>query len=360
MLIGLFVFVLGAVVGSFLNVCIHRLPRGLRIDQPRRSFCPRCEYRIPWYCNIPLLSWLALRGRCANCGAGISLRYFVVELLTALAFLALWLVFPADEAAAYWVLACLLVVATFIDFEHFIIPDSITWGGVAAGLACSALAPGLMNAESHLVSALWSLAGAAAGYFTLWGVVEGGKLLFGRKRIAFEKSEPFQWVRDGDDATLTLGGECLQWSELFARASDELIIETSGAATADGAACRNRPLRFRYDRLASEEPAIALDRTDSIKGVASAIVIPREAMGFGDVKFIAAIGAFLGWQAVFFTIFAASVVGALVGVASILGGHREWSAKIPFGPYLALGAMVWLFAGPQLLEWYLQLLAPPV
>jgi leader peptidase (prepilin peptidase)/N-methyltransferase len=96
-----------------------------------------------------------------------------------------------------------------------------------------------------------------------------------------------------------------------------------------------------------------------IEGEVTEVTLPREAMGFGDVKFMACIGAFLGWKAVFFTVMTASVVGAIVGVGTMLVGRREWSAKIPFGPYLALGALVWLFAGPELVSWYMNMVMPP-
>ena len=119
-------------------------------------------------------------------------------------------------------------------------------------------------------------------------------------------------------------------------------------------------LTFFYNRVIVKGAEFPLDKLDMISGTVSEVTIPREAMGFGDVKFIAAIGAFLGWQAVFFTIMSASVVGAFVGVAAILAGKREWSAKIPFGPYLALGALVWLFAGREIVNWYLHRFSPPL
>jgi leader peptidase (prepilin peptidase)/N-methyltransferase len=116
-------FVLGCITGSFLNVCIHRLPLGMSIVSPR-SHCPHCKYAIPWYLNLPLITWLALRGRCKNCGAPISPRYFIVELLTGVAFLGCWLVFgnaghPLESlplALVYAVFLAGLIVATFIDF----------------------------------------------------------------------------------------------------------------------------------------------------------------------------------------------------------------------------------------------------
>src|SRR5438067_8572140 len=144
-----FAFALGAVVGSFLNVCIYRLPLDLSVNKPRRSFCPSCKKQLTWYQNIPLLSWLFLRGKCASCGAGIAFRYFAVELLTALLFLCVWKTFPWPMAIAYWVFVSLLIAATFIDFEHFIIPDEITIGGMIAGIVASLAVSDLMETASR-------------------------------------------------------------------------------------------------------------------------------------------------------------------------------------------------------------------
>src|SRR5438270_6796489 len=130
-------FVLGAVVGSFLNVCVYRLPLDLSVNKPRRSFCPACKKPIPWHQNLPLISWLALRGRCANCGSKIAFRYFAVELITAVLFLEIWQCFSWPMAIAHWIFVSLLIVGTFIDFEHFIIPDQVTIGGTVAGLVAS-------------------------------------------------------------------------------------------------------------------------------------------------------------------------------------------------------------------------------
>src|SRR5207245_9161692 len=121
-----FAFVFGACIGSFLNVCIYRLPLNLSVNQPRRSFCPSCKRQIPWHQNLPLVSWLVLRGRCANCGARIAFRYFLVELLTTFFFLVIWKAFPWPIAIAYWVFIALVMAATLIDFQRFIIPSDIT------------------------------------------------------------------------------------------------------------------------------------------------------------------------------------------------------------------------------------------
>ncbi len=125
---------IGGIVGSFLNACIYRLPRGISLNEPRRSFCPLCLHAIPWHENVPVLSWFLLRGRCSSCGAKISFRYPLVELLTALLFFLVGVRFGFPLAAVYWVFVALLLTATFIDLEHFLIPDEITVGGIAMGL----------------------------------------------------------------------------------------------------------------------------------------------------------------------------------------------------------------------------------
>ena len=353
-----FAFVLGAVVGSFLNVCIYRMPIGLSVNEPRRSFCPHCKNQIPWHQNLPLISWILLRGKCAKCGCGIPFRYFGVELLTALLFLAVWLKFQPPAAwmhtLPYWIFASLLIVATFIDFEHFIIPDEITWGGTAAGIVLSLAVPTLMDTKSHWIGGLRSFLGAATGFATLWAVVELGKLAFGKKRITFDPPASFTWTRIGDDADLKVGDDSMKWSDLFSREKDRLLMKCT-VADIKGKRYEGVTLNFFYNRVIVEGAEFPLEKLDTISGMVSEITIPREAMGFGDVKFIAAIGAFLGWQAVFFTIMSASLIGSVVGVGAILARRREWSAKIPFGPYLALGALLWLFAGSAIIAWYLDL-----
>ncbi|MEO5717410.1 MAG: A24 family peptidase, partial [Chthoniobacterales bacterium] len=304
-----------------------------------------------------LFSWLALRGKCAQCGSKIAFRYFAVELLTALLFLAVWLVFPWKIALVYWVFVSLLIAATFIDFEHFIIPDEITIGGTVAGVLASLALPALMLETSRLQAGAWSLGSAALGYGLLWLVLEGGKKAFGKRRIRLEAPTPFSWVRSGDDAEFVVGEERELWSEHFARENDRMLLECD-AAEVDGRAFGNTTLQFHYNRLAIGEENFQLDQVDRIAGVVRELQIPREAMGRGDLKFLAAIGAFLGWRAVLCSIFAGSLLGSLVGLTSMVAGRRAWSAKIPFGPYLALGALLWMFFGPQLLDWYVGLLAP--
>jgi leader peptidase (prepilin peptidase)/N-methyltransferase len=369
LLFSVFAFVLGAVVGSFLNVCIYRLPLDLSINQPRRSFCPICKNPIPWHQNLPLLSWVFLRGRCANCGAKIAFRYFAVELLTALLFLAVWRSFPWQIAIAYWIFVSLVIAATFIDFEHFIIPDQITIGGAIVGIVASVLVPQLMSTDSRVAALIRSALAAALGYIILWIVLEGGKIAFGKKRIRLDAPTPFRWTRHEDDADFVVGEERSLWSDHFARESDRLFLYCHEAKIDNpeiiGAreSVRSRSygevtLDFHYNRVKVGDEEISLDQVSEISGVAHALQIPREAMGRGDLKFLAAIGAFLGWRGVLFSLLGGSLVGSVVGLVTLVVGKRVWSAKLPFGPYLALGALIWMFFGDELVRWYTGLLNP--
>jgi leader peptidase (prepilin peptidase) / N-methyltransferase len=262
------VFTFGAVIGSFLNVCVHRMPLEESIVTPP-SHCPHCHERIRWSDNIPLVSYLALRGKCRHCGAKISPRYFLIELLTAVLFLLMWLKLTEWDHAPvhgiyflkgpiYWMVIAGLIVATFIDFEHYIIPNEITFGGLIVGLLLSAVYPPLMDADTIKLSLMRSLLGAVVGGVSLLTVAMVGKLIF-----------------------------------------------------------------------------------------------RKEAMGMGDVKLLAAIGAFFGWQSTLFTILVSSLLGGVVGLVLVLGRRKGWESRIPYGPYIAFGAMLWMFCGHEIVNWYL-------
>lgn len=261
------VFVFGAAVGSFLNVCIHRMPNEESIVSPP-SHCPHCGQRIRWTDNIPLISFVALRGKCRHCRAPITPRYVLVEFLTAILFLWVWLKLTPWEhpplygidfikAPIYWLVIAGLIVATFIDFEHYIIPNEITLGGIVAGLVLSGIHPQLMDTSSIWVSLFRSLLGIIVGGATLLAIAIVGEKIF-----------------------------------------------------------------------------------------------KKEAMGMGDVKLIAAIGAFLGWQATLFTIFVSSLFGGVVGLILVLGSKKGWQSRIPYGPYIALGALLWMLCGSEIMNWY--------
>ena len=171
-------FVFGSVVGSFLNVCIYRLPRGESVVHPA-SHCPHCGYSIPWHLNIPLVTWLWLRARCAHCGRPISIRYFLVELLTGTVFALCWLRFGpawAGQAMVYCLFIAGLIAATFIDFEHFIIPDEITVGGMVAGFLLAFFVPG-----THRLLG-WPAVVFSLAFSSVIGSIVGVTLILTRKR----------------------------------------------------------------------------------------------------------------------------------------------------------------------------------
>lgn len=351
-LLAVFAAVLGAVTGSFLSACIHRMPRGVSLLNPRRSFCPSCGKTIPWYENLPLLSWALLRGKCSGCGAKISLRYPLVELLAAGLFLALWLKFGFPLGIAYFPFAALLLAATFIDLEHFIIPDEITLGGTVLGILLSAAIPEMMESTSHSRGFGFSILGAASGFAVVFLIVELGKLAFGKVRHRFAVPEEFEWRREGGSATLRIGNDTMDWAEIFSRPKDKLVLGLDAGAEIDGIQTESSRLEFFHDRVLIQGGARNLMEISKVHGMANSVVIPREAMGFGDVKFMACIGAFIGWQGVLFALFAGSVVGSVVGLAGFFLARDRTGVRLPFGPFLAVGALIWLFGGQGLFDWY--------
>jgi leader peptidase (prepilin peptidase) / N-methyltransferase len=244
--------IFGMVVGSFLNVCICRLPKNESIVSPP-SHCPVCSYQICWYDNIPLVSYLLLRGKCRGCGAHISFQYPLVELLNGVLTLLLFLRFgPTTAFAALFIFCSALVVITFIDIEHQIIPDEISLPGIIVGFVLSFFIPG----HTWLNSLLGILLG-------------GGSLLL---------------------------------------------------------------VAYSYQKLTG-----------------------KDGMGGGDIKLLAMMGAFLGWKAVPFIIFASSLAGSLIGISIMLLQKKDSKLAIPFGPYLAFGAVLYIFCGKLLIRWYLGL-----
>jgi leader peptidase (prepilin peptidase)/N-methyltransferase len=346
-------FVFGCIVGSFLNVCIHRLPLGMSIVTPK-SHCPHCKYSIPWYLNIPLVTWLALRGCCKNCGAPISLRYFVVELLTGAAFLSCWLAFgnashPLQSmpvALVYAIFLAGLIVATFIDFEHFIIPDEITLGGMAVGFTASFFLPSLHNASALNVGMRRSFIGAIVGAGTIYAILRLGKWLFGRQRVKL----PVETKIIFTDTSVHLPDKEIPYEELFYRESDVIVLHARTVELVDRG-YKDVLVRLSPSALEIGGEKMNPDDVPCLEAVSTEIVLPREAMGLGDVKFMGAIGAFLGWQGVMFSLMLSSMIGAVVGVTLIALRRREWSSRMPYGPYIALAAVIWIFGGKKLVPW---------
>ncbi|WP_447978142.1 prepilin peptidase [Candidatus Nitrospira bockiana] len=246
--------VLGLLVGSFLNVCIHRLPRRESVAWPP-SRCPACRSRIGPLDNIPVISYLVLRGRCRRCSARISWRYPLVETLNGSGYAVIvWHFGLGWPAAAYAILVSALLTVTFIDLDHQIIPDRITLPGIALGL--------LAGATILPVGFIGALAGMLLGGGVLWALAVVSPYLFG-----------------------------------------------------------------------------------------------KEGMGGGDIKLLAMIGAFLGWKPVVLTILIGAVIGAVVGISLIACKIMRRDQYLPFGPFLALGAVISLFFHQELFHWYFGLLS---
>ncbi len=269
-MVDLVLFLFGLVIGSFLNVCIARLPKGESIVRPP-SHCPRCDSRIAWYDNVPVLSFLLLRGKCRRCGQPISWRYPAVELANGLLYLWTASVFGlTGEALLVMLLQSSFLVITFIDLDHQIIPDVITLPGMVVGLAA---APFFMSALDVPLS------------FHL------GRIL--------PISSPYPVALCNSVIGLLFGG-----GPLFL-------------------------IGWAWEKFRKVE-----------------------AMGGGDVKLMAMVGTFIGWKGALLTIFFGAVAGSIIGVLLIALRKHERDKVLPFGPYLVVGALVSLFYGPAIIDWY--------
>ena len=273
--IPLSVFLFGLLIGSFLNVCILRIPADKSIVMPASS-CPKCGKAIAPYDNIPVVSWLMLGGKCRNCKTKISAMYPAVELLTGLLFLACYFVFGLTVDALKWaVFAALLVVLTITDLRERILPDEVNFFGLGAGLLFS--------------------------FFTK--PIDGTALWLANRWFDFPPPQP---VLSFVDSILgAAAGSGLLW------------------VVAEG-----------YFRLRG-----------------------REGMGLGDVKMMAAVGAFFGLQRTLMTILAGSLLGSVIGTLLIAISKKGRDYELPFGTFLGAGALLVLFFGTPALHWYQSLLA---
>ena len=241
--------VLGLVVGSFLNVCIYRLPRGQSVNWPA-SRCTTCDRSLAWYENIPVVSWLVLRGRCRTCGERISVMYPIVEAITAALFIAGYFIYGwTPLLAVRLAFTCAMIVLFMIDLQHYLLPNVIIVPGIVIGFALSLVLPPGWKAS-------------------LIGLVAGGGLLFAIAEA---------WYR--------------------------------------------------------------------FRGI--------EGLGMGDVKMLAMIGAFLGWKLMLVTLVLSSFAGSLIGVGAIALGRGGMKSMLPFGTFLAVGALTAAVAGDVILTWYL-------
>lgn len=244
------IFVLGLIVGSFSNVCIYRIPRNESIIYPA-SHCPKCRSNISPKDNIPLLSYILLKGRCRNCKSKISIQYPIVEFLTGLTYLIIYLAYGLSvQTLIYIILSSALIIIAFIDLNEQIVPDVISLPGIVIGFIISFF----VSHISYMNSAL--------------GVLVGGGII--------------------------------------------LII-----------------------------------------GLAGSVIFKKEAMGGGDVKLAAMIGAFLGWRYIIISLFLGFFLGALAGIFLILSKIKSREDAIPFGPFIVLGSFITLLWGEKIISWYI-------
>jgi leader peptidase (prepilin peptidase)/N-methyltransferase len=249
-----FMFILGSCIGSFLNVCIYRIPENKSIVTPG-SFCPNCHNSIPFYLNIPILSYAILAGRCKFCSNPISVRYPLIEALTGIFAVLLYYKFSLTPALAYWfVFISVLITISFIDIDHQIIPDIISLPGIIIFATSFYFLPEMTITSSLL------------------GILAGGGSLYA---VAL----------------------------------------------------------FYY------------------------LLRKQEGMGGGDIKLLAMIGAATGIKGVIFTIFAGSLLGTIIGIFIMFYTKiADSKLKIPFGPFLSLGVILYIFFGEQLIQWYMTML----
>lgn len=354
-------FLFGVTIGSFLNVVIYRIPLGIKVSQPKRSFCPICNQDIPWYRNIPLLTWLIQRGKCAECGAPIAFRYFLVEALTGGLFVASWMLLPSPFPAALFLMALcvILVVISFIDAEHMIIPLNFVYAGMLIGLIGAIVAPALIFLGDSVPSVpSWlggwqSLLGLLVGWCGLGLVVIIGKYFFGDKKMQFE-GEAESWklresTNDEEELRFVVGDEEIDWSEIFYRKKDRIEVDLHEVLL-NGKVIKADKLVVMSNRVILDAEEFMIADIKSLEGKANEVVIPREVMGGGDPPLLGMLGAFFGWQAVIFILFLSSVY---VLVAALLG-RIGFGRQLPFGPFLAMGGLTWALGGWKLWEMYLR------
>ncbi|MGB9602584.1 MAG: prepilin peptidase [Limisphaerales bacterium] len=343
-------FAFGCIVGSFLNVCIYRLPRGESIVNPP-SHCPVCNWQIPWYYNIPLVSYIWLGGKCYNCGSKISPRYIIVEFITGVFFLLSWLKYGERNfyiAIVSSLLIAALIVASFIDIEHYIIPDEITYGGIICGVLISFFLPPLHNVSTHLDSLKRSITGVVVGAGLIFMIVNLGKLIFGRYRIKINPNSKVIFTEE----SLVLPHQEIPYGEIFSRKSDTIRFVAKRLELPDRCYWQVE-VKLSPEKLIIGKEEYEPESVVFMEATIDELILPREAMGFGDVKFMAAIGAFTGWKGVLFSLCLSSIIGAVFGAALMLAGLKERSSRIPYGPFISLATIIWLLYGEEVLKiWF--------
>ncbi len=319
--VGIFFFLFGAIIGSFLNVCIVRMPQEKSIVFPG-SHCVKCQSPIQWYDNIPILSYFVLGGKCRQCSASYSVRYPLIELLTAVTFLGFYLAYGLDlRLLAYLVMTCGFIVATFVDFEHRIIPDEISIGGVYAGLVLSFFIVNLHDVSFQMLNIGRVIMGIFVGICALIYLVE---YFLKREKMDAADVKFFSFI-----------GAALLFDLIV-----HLFIAPSAAS-------------WQKHLLSLDASVIGFlvgGGSIYLMGRLGDVMFKKESMGGGDIKLLAMIGAFLGWKLAILTFFVAPFFGAVFGIIEKI---RTNDTTIPYGPFLVLGALISLFFGDQIISFIL-------
>ncbi|MBF0489059.1 MAG: prepilin peptidase [Candidatus Omnitrophica bacterium] len=317
-------FLFGCLIGSFLNVCIVRLPAEKSVVFPS-SHCPKCQKNIEWYDNIPLISWMILGGKCRHCQSPISFRYWMVEFLTGSTFAAFYLHYGLNPLLTpYLVMVACFIVAMFVDLEHRIIPDEVSVGGMWAGIFLSALIPQMHPMTDDLVSGSFF-----AGFivviclFLTWIYP-----IFCKHLI--ENEEPY------DDKPLKV---LVLVSLIFIALITTHTLVLPGILNAHAHSLAGALIGF-----------IIGGGSIYMMGLIGDIIFRKESMGGGDVKLMAMVGAFLGWKIAILAFFIAPFFGGVIGIIEKI---RTKDSTIAYGPFLVLGTLISLFWGQAIVDWLL-------
>lgn len=325
-------FALGAIIGSFLNVCIVRMPHGKSVVFPS-SHCVHCQKSIAWYDNVPLLSYLILGGKCRNCKTPIGIRYFIVELITAATFLLFYKYYGLNIILLpYLVMVSGFIVATFVDFEHRIIPDEVSIGGTIVGLIFSLFIPQLHGQDVFWKGGLWSLIGlvVGGGAIYLMGILGNVVIPRSKRKIDIVPKEEFFQVMSpiGKDEFEGLWKELERCGYLTIKGQEADVLDSFWEVK------RAQDLHLGPEFAGLQKKVFQELRMDT--------------MGGGDVKLMAMVGAFMGWKCALLSFFLAPFFGALYGIAEKL---RTKQSTIAYGPFLVLGALISLFKGEEIIRW---------
>lgn len=388
-----FIVMFGACIGSFLNVVIWRLPRNESLVHPP-SRCPKCETPIKPYDNIPVFGWIFLAGKCRSCKATISIRYPLVEAFTAMMFFFTWQKiwhgqYSLGLAIGLLYITAAMIATAFTDIETFIIPNEITFTGIALGIFLAFLQPHnlvlpeitasipdtphiLKDGMRHLTSATWPKIAQSERLFegcysifslllaggSLWIFLEFGKLLWGIRKGTSKDGLAFRLTPTTIQIDTVFEDTT---EELFLRESDTMKLKVKELSrinlttnTPTDSFSNSKEISITEKGVQIGETTLPFNSIKELSGTATEWRIPREALGFGDVKLLGMLAVFLGGDDAFYILLLASLTGALWGiVASFIKKCRN--LVIPFGPFISLGTFIWIYFGETIVKCYTNL-----